>query len=72
MLSDCRERDVAVKSTHISQLHQKEKSGCRILQAGHNWMWRKADQCAEPNQAEQCLKHAAEEDNREEGENNEL
>jgi hypothetical protein len=44
MAKDRLEWDVVVEAAHISQLHEKEKCRCCILQASHNRMGCKSDQ----------------------------
>ncbi len=72
IMGDGGERDVAVEAADISKLHQEQQRSRRILHARHDRMRRIADQRAEPDQTEQSLKRAAEQDNREEGQNDDV
>ena len=57
---------VVVKAQHVAELHQEQQHRRHVLEAGHHRMRREFDQRAEPQQPEQRLEQAAEQDDGEE------
>jgi hypothetical protein len=66
MLMNMRETDHAVVARDVAELHEEQQNRRHVLEARHHRMRRKLDQCAEPQQAEQHLEHATQQDDREE------
>ena len=60
MTQDRLEWDVVIESADITQLHEKEERGGRILKASHNGMRRELDERSKPHQTKQCLEHTSE------------
>ena len=65
MLQRLDERHHAVEAKHIAELHQEQQYRGGILETRHHRMRRELDQRAQPHQAEQQLKYAPQQDDRE-------
>ena len=61
-----READIAIEAEDVAKLDQEQQHRGHVLKAGHHRLRREFDQRAEPQQAEQRLQQAAEQDDGEE------